>query len=460
MYPHEADMLLIPTILLYNNIATFRGVIGRLSVTLNLQPAPSIKWEFESVDPLREDVLSWGLRAEEPIIGPFVEIEEPYLAARDDVHVLPGLHKLHGIAITARIGVAHVETASYSFYLPNLRLLRNIHLGDEMWFEEQTVVRASSEEHLLLPGAQPNRIIVRAELDSNWGISLDIGQRAQEWLSDPMQTGTQLTTIGSLYSLSGRDHVEKPQIANISIGEAKRKLEHLGYLLSFANGGYVNALYLRGYTSEHDRRQYCAKAISYEITPIELIGDTWFTDESNLKAYLACYHALEKMLATDYWKDLFPLLLIWYFQAIQPQNIQVATKPWQVSANAVGAALERISMIILAEEFGQSYPRQPKAADKIKALLKTTGLLNKTWHHREATVEDFVRVRNDATHAEQKSNLPTDERYRMVQIGIMWLEEVFLWRLGYSGKYGSRGNELRTSVDHRYDLSKRKPEWG
>jgi hypothetical protein len=73
-------------------------------------------------------------------------------------------------------------------------------------------------------------------------------------------------------------------------------------------------------------------------------------------------------------------------------------------------------------------------------------------------VKDFLDLRNEATHP-KKGNVPNHMRNPILSQAIQWIDEVMLWRLGYSGKYLDRTGKFKLSREPRYDLSTRDSSW-
>lgn len=52
-----------------------------------------------------------------------------------------------------------------------------------------------------------------------------------------------------------------------------------------------------------------------------------------------------------------------------------------------------------------------------------------------------------------------DQRGKLINQGIQWIDEVLLWRLGYNDKYLDRTQQPGNSTTPRYDLSLRDSSW-
>jgi len=153
----------------------------------------------------------------------------------------------------------------------------------------------------------------------------------------------------------------------------------------------------------------------------------------------------------------FQLILIWYFQAIQPQTAQIRGKPWPVVANAVGAALERLSVTILKRELNVS--PGSSARERIGNLLRRVGITQSGGCCDARYVGSFVDIRNDATHPKPTFAMSPEERDQVLHRAIQWVEEVLLWRLGYDGEYQGNTQSYDVQIGPRYNLSTRESSW-
>lgn len=81
------------------------------------------------------------------------------------------------------------------------------------------------------------------------------------------------------------------------------------------------------------------------------------------------------------------------------------------------------------------------------------------------TVGELYLPKSQPTEPENLSELQTItlnnalERWQLIQQAIQWIDEVLLWRLGYSGEYLDRTQKWSTSISPRYDLSLRDSNW-
>ncbi len=78
----------------------------------------------------------------------------------------------------------------------------------------------------------------------------------------------------------------------LSLNEAQERIFTLCTLLSFANGGYVNSLYIEGMRFGDDpttANRSGALVLAPNITPLELVGDSWVVSIVILNRTLAVF---------------------------------------------------------------------------------------------------------------------------------------------------------------------------
>jgi hypothetical protein len=470
---------------LYNNTATWNDCAGRLSAELAVYPTPRITWEFELP---RNVNCSWSgpNRSEAPIRGNCFFIDRP--------HVVSGGHNelwmfANGVASEARSGDLDVPYAGYHFYLPNARFQAICREGQH-WQEHVLRDHGPNNRAQDTPGRLEARYVI-GPLSDGWTVSIQTNSQELEWLDpDNANRGTYITSSGTLaHSPNGLELAGKTP--RLSLRQARQGLVDLSQLLSFANGGYVGPIYIGALNQDEDADPTLPEVPSSmvmipRVTPLEEIGDSWLTYKSNLGQYFQCLPALQRMLHSQDspWAEAFELLLSWYLHAIQPQDAQQWRKPWPVRANAVGAALERISYTVLVLEelnpteravydnlFGgkptpeaktrwNDLRKQWKSDTVIRLiqLLVRIGLTQDRGCTDTDQVREFVNVRNDATHSRQ-SDISNPSRERLVEKGLQWLEETLLWRLGYTGSYRDRSDSIGRPITPRYDLASRHSTW-
>lgn len=92
---------------------------------------------------------------------------------------------------------------------------------------------------------------------------------------------------------------------------------------------------------------------------------------------------------------------------------------------------------------------------RLSCLLERIGL---TQDQDADAIQVFLDVRNDAVHP-RASSMTMEQRSQIIRKAIQWIDEILLWRLGYSGQYLDRSQNWVTSISPRYDLKLRNPSW-
>jgi hypothetical protein len=267
------------------------------------------------------------------------------------------------------------------------------------------------------------------------------------------------------------------------------------WLLSYANGGYIQPLYVAGHQLDPNSSDQvpCAIALASQTTSLERLGTSWVVPNSDLKVYLGCLPVLERMMKDSYWQEAFDFIVAQYFQAVQPGIVA-----WQVRAIAVNAALERVSYTILVKDLKEERDEEKKRHNEL-LFKKNYGedLKNYTTHWQTSKysykgsnskkcyysqtvirlslllesvgleeskdlnlIQDFVGVRNDAVHPISRHDSMTKEnREKLIHQATQWLDEVLLWRLGYYGAYLDRFKKVGFATEPRYDLKARDSSW-
>jgi hypothetical protein len=439
------DIVLREKFQLYNNLAQSGTCTGRLSAEMQIYPSPRITWDFESLEDMvcQPEMRQYELR--NPLVGKRFSIEAPIVTVTrgfPEAYVV----SVGGLTPQAVQGDVEERFGMFAFYLPNARFQQINRYGTQQALWQHLFILGQEETPPVASMAGGLRL--DCALDESSRISLETRQQALEWL-DPQERsiGTFVTTVGWLsYSDSQA----------ISLREAKDRLCTLGMLLSFANGGYTAPLYIEGVPLHEEGRRPSSVASVFRTTPIELLGHSWLAGDSSLEAFVQCFPTFERMIESSPWDEVFPLILSWYFQAIQPDSGQVRGKPRHVVANALGAALERLSFTILLESTGD---RRGTVQDKVKKMINLMGIGSDCAFHKEEDIKSFFDVRNEATHPKPDLGIPNEERDRLINLAIVWIGEALLWRLGYDGKYHVRLPDRGLSVDPCYDLNKRDPNW-
>ena len=291
-------------------------------------------------------------------------------------------------------------------------------------------------------------------LNDKWAVRIEFNNDTQNWLKAPESYGTLLTVRGWLKNKNPDEPHDSE--GGVSLSEAKSILERLCDLLSFANGGYLGPIVVVG------RNRSLQKEVSvysaYMTTPIELLSPTWLALQCDLCDYLSCFGSFHHMLQSERWKNLYVLVLIWYFQAIQPYTAQVRGKPWQIAIVALAALIERLTYEIVDELTGEKRTGGPEI--RLKRVLGIIGILPSRFDD-EYMVDRFFKVRNNALHPVQNKSYPDEELELAFDYGVLWVEEIMLWRMGYKGKYRNRlRREGHFVFDApRYDITTRHSSW-
>ena len=469
MIPSSKDLILQKKVKLYNNLANIDNCQGRLLAELEIYPNPRIVWDFEVLgDTNNFPYWAGGINSEKSlkINGHAFSIEQESVLFNDLKNDVGPRNALRGSTKKAIYGDLQNSGNVFGFYLPN------------------TIYQSkrSNQE------SKNDRYSIDVPIDKSWNIYLCIDKEAREWL-DPKNRniGSLITAVGTLYSPGSNSDTSDNFSENleITLENAVKRIQNICLLLSYVNGGWVSPLYIEGYKQKNNGTNFsCAIALASHTTPLEKVGLSWFTNQSDLKNFLECIPAFEKMIDNDSWKETFDFALIQYFQAIQ-----VGLVGWPVIASAVGAALERLSYIILVLEepdlgkrdinellFTRNKGEKQKQYDQQfqkdeykkqdNKYLSPTGirlicLLNRiglTEDNNPDVVQSFLDIRNDAVHP-RVSNMDLDERKKMIVKAIQWIDEIILWRIGYSGQYRDRTQAMESSINPRYNLTLRDSNW-
>jgi hypothetical protein len=452
-----------PSVKLYNNIATSGDCIGRLSSEMEVFPSPRVHWDFETLgdQACQPDVNNWQLK--DPLIGRGFQIDQPYVTNQGQGN-LSGQQqfRLTGVASQANFGRQDLSTSSFGFFLPNTRLLE-VNFDGQKFLANVITTNERDKEPIEL-GRQSGGRYLESSLNEDWQLHLETRINAIEWLQPSNRNvGTFITTKGNLFSRGKKGQIDdNSSRVKMTLSAAIETLSYLSLLLSFANGGYLGPLYVEAYNRDNQATkngplETAGSVLTYAITPLEQLGKTWLTAESDLPSFLQCYTDFKRMVSLPHWKNNFHLILDWYFQAIQPLNIQTG-KPWPVIANALGAALELLETIIIMREVGIGI-RKLKSAERLRKLIQHIGLPLKNGFNGVDFVQNFIDVRNNATHPQCREKYSKEKIYRILQIATQWVEEALLWRIGYNGQYRNRFVRHYNSTDPCYDLSARDLNW-
>jgi hypothetical protein len=488
MIPTDKDLILQKKVKLYNNLATINDCQGRLLAELEIYPTPRLTWEFEVLGEIQGKFpygAVWNPGPLDSLVGYSFLIENPVCTEELSRNIGPA-EALRGEAKQAVYGELNDSANLFIFYLPNTQF--------QAKRARQNLIRRSlqdSSNDKEVGSSEEGRYGV-ASIDKDWEIRLDIRKASLEWLNPrDRNIGTFITTIGQLRQT--KSSVSDPEtfsnLNEITLHDALERIENLCWLLSYINGGYIGPLYIEGYKAPQDKFNVpqisCAAALSFRTTPLEKIGQSWVTEFSDLNALLSCFSTFEKMMHSSLWRETFDFTLIQYFQAIQPDQVG-----WPVRASAVGAALERLSHMILIDEETDSQRKhnyellfnikknkeeqnqysqhwkclkyQKKNGEylsqtgiRLSCLLERVGL---TQDQDADDIQAFLDVRNDAVHP-RVSSMTIGQRSQLIRKAIQWIDEILLWRIGYNGQYLDRSQNQVDSISPRYDLTLRDSSW-
>ncbi|NMG22104.1 hypothetical protein [Brasilonema bromeliae] len=483
MLPKDKDLILQEKVKLYNNIAKINNCEGRLLAELEIYPTPRIIWEFEILGNVQCNFPSLSLdsNTKNPLIGHCFSIEQP-ICTGDSSNIVGPLRAIRGATAQAVYGDMEDTAHKFIFYLPNTRFQYNS-VRQEILIKILKEVGSDTEVSWENGGRY-----VQSAIDNIWSIRLDIWTDALNWLNPQNRnTGSLITTVGTLYQRKYKPTEPETlsELQTITLSNALEQLKHLCLFLSYANGGYIGPLFIEGYeytqNRSHPIQTSCAVALTFQTTPLEQLCYSWVTVDSDLKVYMECFPAFKGIMQNPTWRQTYDFTLTQYFQATRPGM------RWQVVATAVGAALERLSYTILVEEetnattkaacellfdikqsqtakqcwnLGKSSGQEniSVTGKRLRLLLERIGLTKSKGYDDIDDVPSFLEVRNDAVHP-RVGSMTIEHRWKFIKQAIQWIDEVLLWRLGYSSKYLDRTQEWESSTLPRYDLSLRASSW-
>lgn len=456
---HSNELVEQEEIEIFNNIGFQNNVDGRLTVKLIIDPTPRIDWEFESAtadgwlqDPFSDSPIR--LTSHERT-DPRLVIDRPQITKLRNRFGLPPRNS--GNALQVMYGDINAPAHRFEFYLANACFIYSSRLG--------TLTQNIQEHGGRTRKKSPAGRAIQASLEE-WMLDLEASQVALDWLNPNHQNRGSMITISGLLCQAQIDFSKSDELPSsiqaTSLLQVRDLLSKLGWLISFANAGYLGPLYIKAerYTSDqYIVEPVAAAAFAYTTTPIEVIGTSWVTDSSNLQIFFECFPSFQRMLSSNAWKEKWMLLLEWYFQAI-PCRTEGRTKTWFITSNALGALIEHLARLILVndetnlakKEAHEKLFKMGKSKERLECLLTRIGVVEE-----EALIKDFIDIRNDATHSIIKNVLTVNRRNEVIQRATQWVEEVLLWRIGYSSNYLDRSDGY--GIQPRYDISKRNPDW-
>ncbi|MEI1373012.1 hypothetical protein PQG02_29980 [Nostoc sp. UHCC 0926] len=482
MLIQDKDLILQEKVKLYNNIAKItdhadKDNEGRLLAEIEIYPTPRIIWDFEILGNVHGTfILALGNSNLTTLLKGYLFSLKQILCT-GIAHIGP-LSAVRGTAALAVYNDIETLGHGFTFYLSNTRFQYKSNGQDDL-LTKITEAETGREVEWRSEGRY-----IDLPIDDTWSIRLEIRNEALDWLRpENRNTGTLLTTVGQLYQQKANviESETLSELQAISLNNAFERIKNLCWLLSYINGGYTAPIYIKGeqYTQENPTLTSCGLAAVFSATPLEQLGYSWVTQNSNLTAYIKCFSSFERMIQNSSWKETFEFTLNQYFQATRPRMI------WEVIASATGAALERLSYTILIEEetnptkkadyellFDITQAQKAKSTwnlgknsgqenisvtgKRLRLLLERIGLTKCRGCNDIDDVPLFLEVRNDAVHP-RVGTMTIEQRWQLIKKAIQWIDEVLLWRLGYTGDYLDRiqGN----STNPRYDLSLRNSSW-
>ncbi|HQU36033.1 MAG TPA: hypothetical protein PLR65_05570 [Anaerolineales bacterium] len=452
------DFLLKDKINIYNNLAKSGESSGRLSVVYNVYPAPAIFWEFEP------ESKSIGLPKHDTkgeLIKPFecnnFSMSNP---SSDRVYLMGG-EILTGSTARSISGNLDIKGKYFTFFLPNAKFQELGASGKNYLIKEINYKNTESSSVL---GENSREGFAEMTFENGITLTLHTPTESLDWLKADRSIGTYITTEGKL-------SVENEW----SILEAVDFLYDISLLLSFANGGFVAPIVV-AMTPLDFEKEYPIVYTAYLVDSVEHVAGTWLDRKSNIGDLIKCTPSFQKMLQSEQWKENYAYILMWYFQSIQHQGIQLGGKPWPVVANALGTALEKLASIILVEEkgvvagadlYGDNKKPKMNLETKIRKLLETIGLpvvgpkysVKGLKYGSHDYLWWFVKMRNDATHPKSIHDWKQHEINMFLGSAIQWVEETLLWRLGYDGGYINKIGNGGYFSSPRYNNDLRDSSW-
>lgn len=492
MIPKKESLILADKLVIYNNFATINDCQGRLFVELQVYPTPRITWDFEILGTQECQFPRIDVNLEQCFFAGY-SLRVENLRITNNFF---GTGKKNASGNASRVfwGDLDVPAHTFHFCLTNTKFQQKC-LAQYTLQETINERRFTNDEYdNVLCRQRDVGKFIETPLNSIWSVRLEIGEEALQWLNPKQENigiGIRLTGMGKLF---------QPQCANfpdsltsLTITEAQERIGNLCQLLSYANGGFIAPIFIEAerYNPEGQENPIiqtisALTMTDYQVTSLEQLGNSWLMMQSDLRSFVSCYSSFEKMLAKPFWKDTFYFVLVQYFQAIRGGN-------WELAASATGAALERLSYVILVKDqtdtmtkvnfenlFSSDRKLRDPANQKLGSKTKVTEtrlrlLLERIGLPADDTqeVKNFLDVRNDALHP-KFSGMSQNQRWQLICRGIQWIDEVLLWRLGYNGKYLDRitfaamvfpisGSTPITSpsleIMPRYNLSSRDRNW-
>ena len=244
--------------------------------------------------------------------------------------------------------------------------------------------------------------------------------------------------ISAGYSITHIGCIQRTDQTPFLPGDVEHILKSVQWLLSFAAGRFVGICVLEGFNEGyHVWNKYQAPAFSNWYKPI-----TWFPKQDS-ESLEVLFPLVLKKQEDPLWNKVLWEVLWWYIDSQSETFVEKKIVSVQV-------ALESLSWVYLVEDgnvFSKTkYDAIHSAAQKIKYLLRELSIdctipdsLNDYISLYDDGTSLFATFRNDIVHPSRKPKFKeTKTKFKILNLGIWYLEMVILGILGYSGKYANR----------------------
>jgi hypothetical protein len=439
IYPYEkklnsynlSSVVLEPKRTIYDNVAQLLNYKGRAIIELVINPNPLALWDFECLDKVALANSNFSFDMFFPpneinnLLADNITILKPRCKSISGTH---GKSKnkysefnAYGYSREFIIGEITSEFDALHIYIPNFFV--------HALCNEHTIKNSDSRWKY----GDKSTYIFDVDFINDWTISFETSMASCDWMNNRFgNVGILITTIAKLWTK--KEAVNK----KTTLEDLKKEIEQLFMLLSFANGGYTNPILYCSFNTDAKDSRFIYFNSERKITSLEDIGESWFRDVSDLKKYIECYNEFSSLLRNGNWYSAYKLVLANYL-------IAISTDSWQIAASSIGAVIERLSYLILIEDERNATVRNSnkklfnsgQSKKRLITTLEKIGLDKERKINDIDIVPDFINTRNDAVHPKNRM-VPDDNRWEYVRYGIQWAEEIFLYRIGYSGWYGNR----------------------
>lgn len=265
-----------------------------------------------------------------------------------------------------------------------------------------------------------------------WRIIID---KRHDYSSPPEKIMTQLKNKGG-YLITHLARIERADNHSFNTGEIESLIKGVHWLLSFASGRHVGVCLFRGIKQEE---------VVWYGNKLSIISNwksniTWFPKQ---KAEILenIYPMLVERLEDDFGSRVFWEMLSWYIECHSDSIIENKLVSIQV-------ALETLSWVYLVQSSQLISKRQYKmntASSNIKYLLKKLNISTSIPEIREfenltydSGVHLLTAARNDVVHPEKKEQFTTNQKIKITQLGLWYIELSTLYLLEYQGLYTNR----------------------